>query len=698
MTLYLKSKVNSCNKELKFILARKTFFMGGLLAFRVGNFDNTAEREQFRLLCSQLSMHYENSNEFCVLVGNYNIGCELDAMFIKKDAIIIIEFKNYGGHIVANKNGEWTANGVTIKGGSKKTVLQQARINHSIVKKELKALGLEAKQIKDIPTLIVFHQPITVDNNLSATNKSWLHITDNEHFIEKLDDITCPKTDITPLGIVNIAELLNLNSFYLKEFSNASYDKPAEPIAQIELFEDIKKYETSKSLVESNETDFLNSFGVSHKEGISSQDTTQQYKNKLQTAKELMPLRNYAEQIVCAVWKRDNFDVNVIDYKDFSLYFKEYSSFIQLENIIIVTGNHTDEESKHLQKFLKKEIVTNSSNMLFWQTGEPIGEITSGPISISSQGNVCEEEKQNPEFTLPIWIDDLIYNKLGAKYSPDHVRFEYNLDLNEKEVLVYLGTYFPRSLVEVYSLFRELLCESNYQRIVGKKKKANILDIGCGTGGDIIGLLLFIDKYLPFIDSVNILAIDGNQKALRLFEKILAAYKKESRLEIVETIGPAFIEEEGDLDLISQVVSDDFDFIISCKAICEMLAKDRIRNNAYKRTASLLAKKLSPNGILLIEDVTVKTQSLQEFIPIVLNKELNEFVRENPTFSTLAPTVCREYGNNCYKGCFMKKIVTLSHSNKQNEISKIVFRFISRKEFADKICTKYKDYHKCQIS
>ena len=161
--------------------------MGGLLAFRVGNYDNTAEREQFRFLCEQLKAHYENSNEFCVFVGNYNIGCELDALFIKKDAIIAIEFKNYGGNVIAKENGEWTCDGTTIKGGSRKTVLQQARINHSIVKKELKVLGVEAKQIKDVPTLVVFHQPIELTNNLSATNKSWLHITDDDHFIEKLD-------------------------------------------------------------------------------------------------------------------------------------------------------------------------------------------------------------------------------------------------------------------------------------------------------------------------------------------------------------------------------------------------------------------------------------------------------------------------------------------------------------------------------
>ena len=46
--------------------------MGGLLAFRVGNYDNTAEREQFRFLCEQLKTHYENSNDFCVFAGNYN--------------------------------------------------------------------------------------------------------------------------------------------------------------------------------------------------------------------------------------------------------------------------------------------------------------------------------------------------------------------------------------------------------------------------------------------------------------------------------------------------------------------------------------------------------------------------------------------------------------------------------------------------
>ena len=228
--------------------------MGGLLAFRVGNFDNTAEREQFRFLCEQLKAHYENSTEFCVFAGNYNIGCELDALFIKKDAIVAIEFKNYGGKVIANENGEWTCDGKVIKGGSRKTVLQQARINHSIVKKELKALGVSKENIKDVPTLIIFNQPVEITNNLSATNKSWLHITDNEHVLEKLDDITCPHTDLGPLGIVNLAETLNLNSFYLAEFSNATYDTYRKPIENIDLFEDIKEFATQVKEEIQNET------------------------------------------------------------------------------------------------------------------------------------------------------------------------------------------------------------------------------------------------------------------------------------------------------------------------------------------------------------------------------------------------------------------------------------------------------------
>ena len=53
---------------------------------------------------------------------------------------------------------------------------------------------------------------------------------------------------------------------------------------------------------------------------------------------------------------------------------------------------------------------------------------------------------------FPEWLDNYIFNILKAKYSPDYIRFEYNLNLNKDEVLIYLGTYFPRSYIETNSL------------------------------------------------------------------------------------------------------------------------------------------------------------------------------------------------------------------------------------------------------
>ena len=221
---------------------------GGFLAFRCSNYDNTAEREQFRLLCKKMKSKYFKSKSFYILVANYNIfDCELDAIVIKNDAIVAIEFKNYGGNIVATENGDWTANGVAIKGGSRKTVYQQARINHASLRNGLKELGINNEWIKDIPSLIVFNKPITLDNHLSGKVQSWLHITDNAHFIEKIEDITSSSTNLSNLDIINLAISLNLNSFIVPELSAYSYDSTDSNSAESSEEQELKGESTSSS-------------------------------------------------------------------------------------------------------------------------------------------------------------------------------------------------------------------------------------------------------------------------------------------------------------------------------------------------------------------------------------------------------------------------------------------------------------------
>lgn len=688
--------------------------MGGLLAFRVGNYDNTAEREQFRFLCGQLKAHYENLEDFCVFVGNYNIGCELDALFIKKDAIISIEFKNYGGKVVANENGEWTCDGKNIKGGSRKTVLQQARINHSTVKKELKILGVEKNQIKDIPHLIIFHQPIELENNLSATNKSWLHITDDAHFTEKLDDITCPKTDLNPLGIVNLAELLNLNSYYLTEFSNASYESQAPKENKKEIFEGIKKnvqklskdvlseapgtLHQEESLFELPQTED----SIDSKE-IESQSVADEV-NALRSSADLIPLKEYAHQIINAVLGANDIEVFALNQIDFGRVYPLFMKRIDHEFVVLLKGRIAPDQEERLYRFLQKDVTRISDGFLYWQTGERIVPQTEEGI-LDENPNIEETANIPSDGTLadvdfPKWLDKYLFSDLGAKYSPNHSKFEYNLNLNTGEIKVYLGTYFPRSFVEVKSIFEEFSQNSNYLSLVGERTSVSILDLGCGTGGDIFGLLSFLEKYEPPLESVKLLAIDGNQIALRFFEKIMAEFKKHSRLKIDYRIGPVFIESENDLNLVSDVLSDKYDLILSCKAICEMLAKRRIKNKAYKQTASMLSSKLTDKGIMLIEDVTIKSPATEKFIPYMLNAELNEFVAENDEFATIYPTACKDKESKCINGCFFKKEIRVTHSAKNNDISKIIYRIIGKKPFAENIVVSSKgetEYNSCTI-
>lgn len=688
--------------------------MGGLLAFRVGNYNNTAEREQFRFLCGQLKAHYENLEDFCVFVGNYNIGCELDALFIKKDAIISIEFKNYCGKVVANENGEWTCDGKTIKGGSRKTVLQQARINHSTVKKELNVLGVEKNQIKDVPHLIIFHQPIELENNLSATNKSWLHITDDAHFIEKLDDITCPKTDLNPLAIVNLAELLNLNSYYPTEFSNVSYESQAPKENMKEIFEGIKKdvQKLSKdalseapdtlhqveSLSELPQTEDV--IDPKEKESQSVADEV----NALHSSADLIHLKEYAHQIINAVLGVNDIEVFALNPIDFGRVYPSFMKHIDHEFVVLLKGRIAPDQEKRLYRFLQKDMARMSDDILYWQTGERIvsqteeGTLEDNPnieesASIPSDGTLADVD-------LPNWLDRYLFFDLGAKYSPNHSRFEYNLNLNTGEIKVYLGTYFPRSFVEVKSIFEEFSQNSNYLSLVGERTSVSILDLGCGTGGDLFGLLSFLEKYEPSLKSVKLLAIDGSQMALRFFEKIMAEFKKHSRLKIDYRIGPVFIESENDLNLVSDVLSDKYDLILSCKAICEMLAKRRIKNKAYKQTASMLSSKLTDKGIMLIEDVTIKSPATEKFIPYMLNAELNEFVAENDEFATIYPTACKDKESKCINGCFFKKEIRVTHSAKNNDISKIIYRIIGKKPFAENIVVSSKgktEYNSCTI-
>ena len=252
---------------------------------------------------------------------------------------------------------------------------------------------------------------------------------------------------------------------------------------------------------------------------------------------------------------------------------------------------------------------------------------------------------------------------------------------------------------ETNSLFTEFSNAVNYTKAIEHKSELKILDLGCGTGGEILGILSFVDKFVLNVNAIKLLAIDGNQESLRIFEKVISYFKAHTRLDINYSIGPAFIENKEDLDTIAEIVSEQYDIILSCKAICELLAQKRFEQKPYKSIVAMLASKLTSDGVLFIEDVTVKSPATNTFIPIILNSELNEFVRENKDFTTLFPRSCANNENKCIDGCFFKREFIFSHSHKSNDVSKVVFRFIGKKGILNrlKITDENKKYN-CKIS
>lgn len=198
-------------------------FAMSLLVYKISEYEHTAEREQYRELCKQLKGFYGKRYDIFLFIANYNINdCELDGLLIKPDGIIVLEFKNYGGKVVATDNGEWTCDGTVVKGGSHKTVYQQIRTNRAQTRNGCVAGGIfNSITIRDLAALVVFHHSIALDNRLPLRTQGWLHICDETTFLEKVHDITSRHTDLSREQMLALIGRLSLQREFLdEEYSN----------------------------------------------------------------------------------------------------------------------------------------------------------------------------------------------------------------------------------------------------------------------------------------------------------------------------------------------------------------------------------------------------------------------------------------------------------------------------------------------
>lgn len=138
------------------------------------------------------------------------------------------------------------------------------------------------------------------------------------------------------------------------------------------------------------------------------------------------------------------------------------------------------------------------------------------------------------ETSLPLWLDDLIFNKFGASWSPFPEEAGHNLFSHESRVREYLGTYIPKSYGEAFRIADNLFQNETVRSSLSRE--INILDIGCGTGGDILGLLSAMDRYLTRSAAISVYACDGNSTALRYMNQAVSAFAERSHQSVSSCI------------------------------------------------------------------------------------------------------------------------------------------------------------------
>lgn len=232
---------------------------------------------------------------------------------------------------------------------------------------------------------------------------------------------------------------------------------------------------------------------------------------------------------------------------------------------------------------------------------------------MGNEVNTIKERK----VVLPIWLDTFIFDNLSASYcrqNKDMVVLEWNLD----DIKKYLGTYFPRSYAESFCIFSNFF--SKEKNVYENCQELSIFDFGCGTGGELIGFTMAVTKQLPNIKKIKIRALDGNSYALRLLECILEKTAKVLCLDIESNLMPVIIDDFYDMQVVEQIITQSYDFVISFKAICEFVTKQQFeQQNPYEHIINVFMSKLSSKGVICLADITSFNAVSQDRLPVMLD-------------------------------------------------------------------------------
>lgn len=238
-----------------------------LKAFRGRPFEHTHENKAFNDLFDLLAAHCAVSCQDWYLLGNFYVGSrELDAMVIKPNAVIILDFKAFSGKLQFSVEGPWLiedkekGSAVEVKGGASVNPLRQLSINKGALSDFLKRNFADLNSTcnwRHAAAVVAFQGPIEFDSHqLPGTLKPWFHISEMACIVRDLDAIVSREISLSHESMRRIVAQLGIDPFVpaggpnlrqLTGLFNAKHDASRLTQQQSQVLSDFSIWLTSGS-------------------------------------------------------------------------------------------------------------------------------------------------------------------------------------------------------------------------------------------------------------------------------------------------------------------------------------------------------------------------------------------------------------------------------------------------------------------
>ena len=174
--------------------------------------NRTHENQMLQVFLERLEDRWADSTDWIVAVANamWN-GAEIDLVCILPSAIIVADFKGYGGTLTGTENGPWQADGVIVKGGRKANPYQQLRDNKFSVLDWLQSKALlSGRNLGHISAGVIFSGGITDQLELPSKVRSWFYPSDLANCAVMLDGLSSPELRIAREEALEIVHRLGV--------------------------------------------------------------------------------------------------------------------------------------------------------------------------------------------------------------------------------------------------------------------------------------------------------------------------------------------------------------------------------------------------------------------------------------------------------------------------------------------------------